>query len=452
MIPDRPRLARTVHARLHVVDDEAKYVLTDLRTGRVMEIAPESWRALVHADGTRDLDALCLALAGDGLYRGQADLVQLLEELSAVGVLEDGLAAPAPEPPVARETTPLDRELEVLPDFTLVCDGRGSCCRFYGSVSFSPREAMKATLLADDLDLVIDSDHLFTPAMGAELDGTRAVAQVEGRCVFLHGARCGLHALGGPTAKPLPCRHYPAMLMDDGERVRVSLGPECACVFASLGRSDGEPLVPAYAKTLEDLGPVEPMRVPDPVPVSAMRTATRAELREWTLRFSRSLASARDCAALCAGLASAIEERGLDAAWQEPVISSTQDWLRALGARAKTGLETEQSWRAKSDLSRRVAAWIAHSLEDADAAALFEAPRIDAHEQFYLRALAHGCRLSLEGRTLVHGLRDRATRLLASRAMAARRIEPVEPSTEVPLALLEAAMRNLGLGSYADRL
>jgi hypothetical protein len=72
-------------------------------------------------------------------------------------------------------------------------------------------------------------------------------------------------------------------------------------------------------------------------------------------------------------------------------------------------------------------------------------------ERFYLRALAHGHRLAIEGRTLEHGLRDRAARMLAARAMA-RVPAPRDQSARYPLALLEAAMRNLGIAGYADAL
>src|SRR5690606_37472454 len=128
-------------------------------------------------------------------------------------------------------------------------DGGGSCCRFYGSVLFEPLEALRAQVVADGLRLPLVGARAFTPIRGAQPDRDGwAVAQVDGRCVFLaEGARCELHRHGGPEAKPLPCRLYPTILVDDGVTVRASLVPECACAFASVGRTDGEPLVPAVA-------------------------------------------------------------------------------------------------------------------------------------------------------------------------------------------------------------
>jgi lysine-N-methylase len=463
-LPERPRLASAVHARRHVVNGEEKIVLRDTRNELVAEIEPASWRALTLADGTRDLDALALACADAGVLASEADLTALLSELNAAGLLADGVELPAPALPVARPQTPPERPLEPLEGFTLVCDGSGSCCRFYGSVTFDRLEAARARLTAEGLRLPLAPEDAFTPVQGAQLaaDDVRAVALVDGRCLFLEDdGRCGLHRRGGPGAKPFPCRFYPAMLMDDGAAVRVSLGPECACIFASRGRRDGEPLVPADARVVGDLGDrVRVMTLPEPVPLTATATAPREALRAWSARLVARLPDAEgDAVALTLALARAVEREGLalealEAVLRAPPASPPEpldDWLGALRARARVVVTTAESWRSASDLSRRVARWIADALDAAEPAALHaEAPRPE-DERFYLRALAHGHRLALEGRPLAHGLRDRATRLLAARAMA--RVErPDGARGRHPLALLEAAMRNLGLASYRDRV
>ncbi len=451
-VPERPRLFEHVHGRMHVVDGEAKVILQDFRRGLVMEIEPASWHALTYCDGTRDIDALCLALARRDLYVGAADLVQLLVELNAAGVLADGLALPEPPPPVIRESTPLDRPLAVLPDFSLVCDGRGSCCRVYGSVTFTPLEEMRARLLVEKLDVPLHPDDLFMPIRGAQSanDDMRAVAQIDGRCAFLCAdGRCGLHRAGGPLAKPFPCRFYPATLVDDGQHVRVSLGPECACIFASIGRSDGEPLIPKDARTLGDLGPAASvMQVPDPVPLSAHKSASRAELSSWSLRLCELLRD-REPDAVCFAwaLADAVAEHGLDLQALERACESTREpelepWLSALAEHASGAAATQDAWRSAVDLSRRVARAMADALQAGVAHGAHDA----RGERFYLRALAFGHRLSLEGRTIEHGLRDRATRIAAARCMA------VASDWQAPLALLEAAIRNLGLSYYADAL
>lgn len=458
-LPERPRLSERVLARMHVADGHAKVVLHALDSGAVLEIDPASWRALALADGTRDLDALALALSREGLYRGEADLLQLLTELSDAGVLEDGLPIAAPPSPVARPETPAERPLEVLEGYTLVCDGSGSCCRFYGSVAFAPHDALRARLVAREMKLPFVESELFTPARGAQLDedDVRIVAQIDGSCAFLESdGRCGIHRREGAEAKPFPCRFYPATLVDDGSAVRVSLGPECACIFASVGRDDGTPLVPPEARTLGDLPPeVAVLHVPDPVPLSASRTAPREALSRWSAALTRALESIDvDAVALAWHLAEVVEREGLAldalerALVAPPAIDGIEPWLRALERRASPSADTQASWRGATDLSRGVARWIATALEHADGGL----PATDApSERFYLRALAHGHRLAVEGRPLAHGLRDRATRLLTARAMA-KVDAPPHASARYPLALLEAAMRNLGLSGYADAI
>jgi len=95
-----------------------------------------------------------------------------------------------------------------------------------------------------------------------------------------------------------------------------------------------------------------------------------------------------------------------------------------------------------------VARWIATALDHGDP---FAAPTHPAHERFYLAALAWGHRLAVEGRPLAHGLRDRATRVLAARAMASV-APPDDTASDAPLALVEAAVRNLSIAGYADAL
>jgi lysine-N-methylase len=462
-LPERPRLVSSVLARRHAREgtEESTVILHEWHSNLVLAIDEDSFAALELADGTRDRDALCLALARRGLYRGEADLVQLLEELHGQGVLTDGLEMPSPAAPVEAPSPSLDRPLDVLPGFTLVCDGSGSCCRFYGSVAFTPRDAAHARVVAEDLRLPIAHDALFTPLRGAQLepDGTRAVALIDGRCAFLeHDGRCGIHRRAGAEAKPFPCRFYPAMLMDDGTSVRVSLGPECACIFASVGRTDGEPLVPTSARTLADLEPgIRVMHVPDPVPLSATRTAARAELAAWSRALVETCEEG-DAVAFAWALADALPHEGLALetlararSAAPPHARTVAPWIAALSARAAAAAEAQESWRSASDLSRRVARWIADALAQARLSELLAGPPDAASERFYLRALAHGHRLSVEGRTLSHGLRDRATRLLAARAMA--RVPGLEDtSAPYPLALLEAAMRNLGIAGYADAL
>lgn len=455
-IPERPRLAPEVLARLHLADGEAKVILHDPRRDVVLEIEPASWMVLRQADGTRDLDALCLAAARSGLYRGEADLRALLEGLAEAGVLVDGIPQPAPPAPVDAPARDERRPLEPLPGYRFACDGNGSCCRTYGSVTFTRLEALRARVTAERMTLPLPADEAFTPLSGGDPESwALAVAQVEGRCLFLEGdGLCGLHRRDGALAKPFPCRFYPAMLVDDGVAVRVSALPECSCVYASAERpsDDAAPLVDPGARTLAELGPqATVVHVPDPVPLSPMRAGSVAALRAFSAALVDALDGTQDAAAVAWGLAAHIEARGLEGATVEAAVAPARDealpWLSALGARARDVAGVEATWRGGSDRSRAVAAWIAEALADPPWPLEATDPTAEA---FYLRSLAHGHRLAVEGRPLSHGLRDRATRILAARAMA-RRGAPVEPQdARWPLAPLEAAMRNLRLSPYAD--
>lgn len=460
-LPARPRIPRTVQARRQVTDGTVTMVLTDTRNGRSEDIDPLSWHVLTWADGTRDLDGLALASAQANTALSDRDLRARLTRLNDAGMLADGVEQPNLARPITTPPTPLERPLEPLEGFRLVCDGSGSCCRLYGSVVFEPLEAMRARLTATQLRLPLAPDEAFTPAYGAQLTDAspRAVALVDGACVFYErgGRRCGLHARGGPEAKPFPCRFYPGQLMDDGIAVRVSLGPECACVFASARQTEGDPLVPVGAQTLGDLGPsVRVMTLPEPVPLTRTSTAPRRVLREWSAYLGARLTDLDvDAVEVATALARTVERDGLslealEATLRDPPCDrpSLSEELDALRARARKEFEAPPNRRTGSPLSCAVARWLVEALEEGRPRRLLPVtPEWADDERFYLRALAHGHRLALEGRPLAHGLRDRATRLLAARAM---RSVPGPPETRGAhaLAMLEAAMRHLGLANY----
>lgn len=452
-IPERPRLSVTVRARLHVAGDDKKAVLDDGRSGATLELGPSDWRVVQRADGTRDLDGILLASAAAGEQTTEAAVRQLFEELHALGVLEDGLRGKGFDAPVAPSVVPADRPLEVLPDFGLHCDGSGSCCRFYGSVGFLPREALQARVIAPELDLPLSDTELFTPVHGARAEpgDSVAVSQIDGRCAFLGAdGLCEIHRRVESSAKPLACQLYPAMAIDDGTAVRISLGPECACIFASVGRSGGAPLVAAAARVAGDIAQDHAlMRVPDPVPLGPLSTVGRDVLHDWSRRLHDRLRAGDvgDAAELAWGLASAVETRGLVGPFEGASLDGVGAWLALLRERAEEVATAQDGWRGSSDLSRRVARWLANSLQAHPEPV--RQPIDAAAERFYLASLAWGHRLALAGRPLGHGLRDRATRILAARAMASVP-GPDDTAAPYPLALLEAAMRNLGISSYAD--
>ncbi|MEZ4337668.1 MAG: hypothetical protein R3B82_13700 [Sandaracinaceae bacterium] len=129
-------------------------------------------------------------------------------------------------------------------------------------------------------------------------------------------------------------------------------------------------------------------------------------------------------------------------------MDGVDDWLVAFREAVTGAATTQEAHRGASDLSRQVARWAADALATGAPRA---APASPADEGFYLAALAFGHRLAIEGRPIARGLRDRATRILVARAMATVPA-PVDPAAAHPLALVEAATRNLGIGGYADDL
>lgn len=372
-----------------------RVLLRDRRRCARRWIEQSTWEALERADGTRD--------------RAELDWdAPELEALEAEGWLADGL----PARPVTPVNPPRaeDRPLEVFGDLTLRCDGSGGCCHAYGAVPFRREEAARARELFDVP---------FTDWRGGEVTH-RAPMLVDDRCAFIDGdERCRLHASG---AKPFGCALYPATLVDDGVALRVSVAPECACVFESLGATDGAPLWPAGASrsAREAARPL-----PDPVAMTETRAVSRSDYRAWSDALMAVLAERDDdLAAWLLGLAESLRADPLvDLSHIEPV--------RALPALRELPTEPDPTRSARS---AEVLRWAETARTKLDAWPAASEPE---RERLYLRALTFGHRLAVEATPLASALLERAARLLLARAM--RR------STTHPLASLEAALRHRGL-------
>ncbi|MGK4005436.1 YkgJ family cysteine cluster protein [Sorangium sp. So ce1036] len=466
--PARPRLAEHVLARRHLIGEEEIIVLHDIRTGQLLQLGGREWGLLAVADGTRDVEGIVLAAAREGAHARVRAAEDFFAELHAAGLLAAEDAVETAAPPGAGEAAMderarRDRPIEVLPDFSLHCDGRGSCCRLYASVIFDPEEAARARALRPDvLSGGARHERAFTPERGAWPCAASAVALRDGRCAYLEGGgRCSLHAIGGPEAKPLGCRIFPVSFLDDGESVRVSVAVECACVLTSVGRPAGAPLLDPRLRVLGDLDErVHVAELPERVEVAPGVTAARAELVAW----SRRLAAAPPPADLAAGLfslAAAVEARGLAAdtlaRYERPGPldpAALAPWLAALHARAARREREDAAWRSERDLARMAARWIAAAaaaLGDPELlGALLSAPvERPERERLYLRAALHGHRL-LGALPLSLALRDRAVRLVVSRALPAifAAVGASDPACAEPLALVEAMLRAHGLDAY----
>ncbi|WP_437537116.1 YkgJ family cysteine cluster protein [Sorangium sp. So ce726] len=476
MPPARPRLAAHVLARRHLVGEEERVILHDARTGQLLQLGPREWVLLSAADGTRDVEGIVIAAAREGAHARVPAAQAFFAELHAAGLLgaddagEDvgswraaTPAAPALDP---GERDPRERPLEVLPDFSLHCDGRGSCCRIYASILFDPEEAARARALRPDvLSGGARHERAFTPERGTWPCAASVVAMRDGRCAYLEGeGRCSLHAKSGSEAKPLGCRTFPTSFIDDGESVRVSVAVECACVLASVGRPGGAPLLDPRLVTRGDLDErIDITRLPDRAQVTPGATASRAEVVAWSRRLAAA-APPPDVAAGLFSLAAALEAEGLAegaiARFEQPDPldpAALAPWLAALHGRAARRAREDAAWRSERDLARRATRWIAEAtlaLAEPDLlAALLLSPvraRVGDRERFYLRAALHGHRL-LGALPLSLALRDRAVRLVVARALPAvvEGEDAGDPACAEPIALVEAALRGHGLDAYA---
>jgi lysine-N-methylase len=274
-----------------------------------------------------------------------------------------------------------------------------------------------------------------------------------------------LHAVGGPQGKPLGCRTFPALYVDDGQAVRVTPAVECACVLASVGSAeDGELLVPEDVLTSDKLDEgIHIERLPDQIQITQKRYGARDDYVAW----SRIVASApppSDIVGAFLALAEAVETWGLDpgAALRALSAPHTTDpaamrpALFALAERARQRLNIDGSWRSPSDLALRSIRWILDAAtllsgEPAELARILATPPSSdegTSEAFYLRAGAYGHHFVLGVAPLAHALRDRAVRLVLTRTI--RTVvgpdeQQQEPVLRHPLALIEATLRGHGL-------
>ncbi|MGK3964164.1 YkgJ family cysteine cluster protein [Sorangium sp. So ce1667] len=488
-LPARPRLAAHVLARRHLVGDEERVILHDLRSGQLLQLGPREWVLLSAADGTRDVEGIVLAAAREGAPARVPAAEAFFAQLYAAGLLgaEDtgeepspwspsgpagpaspaDPASPAKPAPDPGEGDPRERPLEVLAGFSLHCDGRGSCCRIYASILFDPEEAARARALRPEvLGGGARHERAFTPERGTWPCAASVVAMRDGRCAYLEGeggeARCSLHAIGGPEAKPLGCRTFPTSFIDDGESIRVSVAAECACVLASVGRPGGAPLIDPRLRARRDLDErIAVARLPDRAEVAPGATAARAELVAWSRRLAAA-APPPDVAAGLFSLAAAVEAEGLTgdaiARFERPdplEPAALAPWLAALHARAARRAREDAAWRSERDLARKATQWIAaatFALAEPDllAALLLSPAHAPDRERFYLRAALHGHRL-LGALPLSLALRDRAARLVVARALPLICAEAGadDPACAEPIALVEAALRGHGLDAYA---
>jgi len=325
----------------------------------------------------------------------------------------------------------------------------------FSTVIFSPEEARRALVICADSEEPLDEEELFTPERGASLErwgpahGVRAATLREGRCSFLEGSgRCRLHRLGGPGGKPAGCALYPLLFVDDGEVIRVSLRPECACVFEQLKRQ-GEPLLPPAMRCGGDLPLVAHVAIlPREIAISSTATRSREALRRWSRSALAAFAGSadRDLVATLLSLSDRLEMGSLETTLPcdgrrgagelgERLHEELAELHEAVQVRARL----LASWLTIEAPARRALEAIGGGCEELLCAGAPRHPRAGDRrdELLYGRLFFFGHQWHGEA-ALARELRLRALRVMLARTAALRETYSAQ---EHPLAVVEAALR-----------
>jgi len=498
-LPPRPRLAAHVLARRHVIDGEERVILHDQGRDRVLQIGAREWAVLEAADGTREPEGILVAARREGAHARVAAVRELLAALAEQGMLVAGEDAeppsasnaegPAPaeagasveprataaagarasagvEPPAtpaARvDAAPEPKRLIPLPGEDMRCDGKGTCCRLYGTVMLFPDEAQRVQSLLPRWRVGdVPPERWFSPVRGSEPGPVLAAIARDGACGFLQAdGLCAVHRVGGAEAKPWGCRSFPRIFVDDGVAVHVSAKPECPCLLDPRG-GEPEPIVdPAWTDAGALPSTIVVRKLPESLALTPGHAASRAEVRAWIATIAaRSVPD--DPAATLWALADDMTRGGqlpaLDEAWVAgpPAAVAVSPWLEALHERAAARAREHAAWRSEADLVRRVSIALATlTLLLRDPEALAEALAVPAEhpeqEARYWRMGVHGYRWL--GRVpLATRLRDEAVRLWLGRSLSAvLGGDADDPHLRAPLALVEALLRAHGIGGYAS--
>ncbi|MFO0612046.1 MAG: hypothetical protein U0414_05640 [Polyangiaceae bacterium] len=420
---ERPRLSPRVLPRRYLDGNERIALHAG---GRVLVLDEASFRVARCLDGTRDVEGVRLAALGSGVACTSEDVERILATLSDAGMLEQGvdLATPDEAPaPVA------DREVVALPDYAFECDGSGGCCSQYPSIGLDAADARRALaagmrLLPDDRD----GERTLMPFDASR--GTRrlAMALVEGRCLQLdEDGKCAIHRAAGEAAKPRGCRLYPLTFLDDGEKVRVSVGFECSCVFTSATRARPGDVLTSARRTAELPEGARVRALPELLSIAGRAGARREVLAAWLDAFSRGAGGGDAIRALLDAAGRLVSEAG-DAAGEVPSLESM---LASYAAGFAAADESSQAWRSARDRIRCMRTVVREAAARAQPAT---APSDEAAEAFYLRASLFGLDY-LGPAPVVHALIGAAARLVIARHVGGELGHPI--------AVVEATARGL---------
>jgi lysine-N-methylase len=456
----RPRLSSHVLPRLYDRAGVRFVVLFDTQKQAAQPVSARAWACIRGMDGTRDRAGLVAWLRGLGGSATEDEVAELLGELHEAGMVVEGVGSAttvdAEEEPVARGGA---RSLLALPSYTLVCDGRGSCCRFYPSIAFTPHDVAKARAHCPEVGGAgVDETRVFVPLLGST-SPMRAVCTTNGRCVYLEDdGACRIHARGGASAKPVGCSLFPARFVDDGESVRVVPHLECSCVFVSARTTAaGAPLVPEAWRTTADL-PEEIVfdGVIDPVFVTPSQQRSLQEVRELAKDWQGSPDGA-DVIGRLIGLAASL------GGGTPPPNEVVRKLFRSASEALRPRLEAAavEPWRSPTDLAKITFDALVTALDLLDTVLRSPPANSDTDllpvgyptdEELYLRVQLFGLGFVAKSgtRSCRALLFDRAFRVLVARALGlvVELAELSDPAFIAPLALVEATMRGYGLSAY----
>lgn len=414
-----------------------------------------AWTILEACDGTRDVDGITEVARRAGVATKPGEVAAFLEELHAAGIVAEAGAprppeASPPEAPLDDDVTSPDARVETMP-FDLSCDGSGTCCRLYFSVTFSPAEAARARAFVPGvLDAGGDERRAFYPDQGLDRSGL-SVCLEGGACAYLgKDRRCRIHGAGGETAKPAGCRLYPDLFVDDGEHVRASPTLECACVFLSATRP-ATPLPERRRRDLDGHAVVE--RVPPVIALSPMNVRPRAEVVAALDAIASRLHDALDVprALLAMSLACTSGRLPSEASVSDLANDEARELASALLAREVLAFRTrvaiaerQGAFRDDDDLVKVALGALGAVGELVDADPL-DTPVIDrASEIFFLRTSLWGRHFLRPGDgPLDARLARAAAHLIFARGLGfvAERTGLKDPAFATPLALVEAMGR-----------
>ncbi|MBV1856816.1 MAG: YkgJ family cysteine cluster protein [Nannocystaceae bacterium] len=329
-----------------------------------------------------------------------------------------------------------------LPGYRFDCDGSGGCCSAYGSILLTPGDRDRArAALEGETRAGVPMSRWFTPDHGSAPTPLSVPLHVEGGCGFLgDDGLCEIHRRVGLAGKPRACAAFPLTACSDGEEVRVSVTPECACVLRLAGPGRGEPLAESWQLGC-DLPPTTVVDVlPVTLTVSQGRTQSRAWLRARVVDVLAVLPTEADPARACWGWADAWSQTMATEPSLAPYVDSLLQCSRDLLRRRSTHVGAED-WVLGS---LRWLVGTLHLLQEASLQAMILEPTEvgDATEQLYIRSSLWGYRDFVDTPVAVV-MRAHAMKIWVARAMAEVPLAP--SSTAVPLATLSMLMRGHGL-------